>query len=90
MKNLKIEGTQMNKLGLFLNGQRIGTLDVDHYSAKINYTQAEFEEKFGKSINLSDLICDYYDEFEPVKGDPFGAIEYTGHYKIKFEEEDED
>lgn len=90
MENLKIEGTQMNKLGLFLNGQKIGTLDADHYSAKIFYTQEEFDQKFGKGINLSDLICDYYYEFEPVKGDPFGAIEYTEHYNIKFEEEDED
>lgn len=77
---IKITGTQMNKLGLYLEGVRIGTLDVDHDCIYLDYTSKEFEERFGK-VDLSFEVCNYYDEVEFKDNDVIPTREYTIYYE---------
>ena len=88
---LKINERQSNKADLLLNGIKIGNLDNDHNRVQLDFTERDFERQFGKGAadKLSDMIADYYGEYEVDEDDIWFSIKYTAQYSINFAEEAE-
>lgn len=88
---LKINERQSNRSDLLLNGIKIGNLDNDHNRVQLDFTERDFERQFGKSAadKLSDMIADYYGEYEVDEDDIWFSIKYTAQYSINFAEEAE-
>lgn len=87
--NLKINGIKSNNLSMVINGQCIGTLDIDHSIAKIDYTEQEFEQEFyATADDLRYAISDYYDEL--IINEVGEVIDFAIDYRIDFAEEEED
>ena len=88
---LKINERQSNRSDLLLNGIKIGNLDNDHNRVQLDFTERDFEKQFGKGTadKLSDMIADYYGEYEVDEDDIWLSIKYTAQYSINFAEEAE-
>ena len=76
---IRITGIKQNNLNLMVDGERVGTLDVDHNKIYLDYTEEEWTNN--TNIDIAFEVADYYDELDVIDDTVVPTVEYEVIFK---------